>query len=126
MAGDPYRPCGVLVIVRPTATGFSPLAIPVSAAFLYAVAAILTQAKCANVPARTLAFWLNVTLLAVGIGASLMIRTTGLANLVRYPFLFGNWTVPDGNDWAVIVLLAGLMLGIGVGLRAPIRLRGHR
>jgi drug/metabolite transporter (DMT)-like permease len=109
---------GVLVIVRPLAAGFTPLALlPVLAALFYAVAAILTRAKCAAVPAVTVALWLNMVLLACGGVASVLIETgEGAFSSVGYPFLFGPWQVMDGADWRMIGALAILMIGIGIGL----------
>jgi len=108
---------GVLLIVRPAASGFTPLAlVPVAAAFLYAVAAALTRAKCSHVPAFTLALWLNLTVLAFGILASLLIAL--VADDVRnpYPFLFGPWTRMGGRDMALVALLAILMIAVSIGL----------
>ncbi len=108
---------GVLLIVQPTASGFTPWAlVPVVAAFLYAVAAVLTRAKCNEVPALTLALWLNVTLLLVGSVASLSIAHAGIGAGTNYPFLLGNWTSMDSRNWQVIIILAVLMIGISIGL----------
>jgi drug/metabolite transporter (DMT)-like permease len=108
---------GVLLIVQPAASGFTPLSlIPVTAAFLYAVAAVLTLAKCRQVPALTLALWLNLTLLAFGTLASLLIAYADIATDISYPFLFGNWSRMVGRDWQVIAILAVLMTGISIGL----------
>ena len=105
---------GVLLIVRPSASGFTPYAlIPVSAGFLYTVAAVITKAKCATVPAYSLALWLNIILLAVGAAASLLMRNFSFAVDIDYPFLFGTW---NSIDWLSIVALAILMIGISIGL----------
>ena len=109
--------CGVLLIVRPAAADFTPLSlVPVTAAFLYAAAAVLTRAKCAEVPALTLALWLNLTLLGAGVSASLSVAFTGIGADVGYPFLFGTWSTMDGRNWLVIAVLAVLMVGVSVGL----------
>lgn len=109
---------GVLLIVRPGAEGFTSLTLlPVGAALLYAVAAVVTRAKCADVPARTLATWLNVTLLVAGGVASLVVAVAaGNGADDAYPFLFGVWQTMGPPEWLTIVVLAGLMLGIGIGL----------
>lgn len=105
---------GVLLIVRPAAADFSPFAlIPVSAGFLYALAAVITRSRCAAVPAFTLALWLNVTLFALGATASLLIAGFGAGSGIDYPFLFGTWSV---TSWPVVILLAVLMIGISIGL----------
>lgn len=109
---------GVLLIVRPFAAGFSLLTLlPVAAAALYALAAVLTRAKCAQIPATTLALWLNLTFLALGGAASLALsvpQATGA--LPAYPFLFATWQPMDPQDWGLILGLAALMVVIGIGL----------
>ncbi|AZO10375.1 MULTISPECIES: DMT family transporter [unclassified Mesorhizobium] len=108
---------GVLLIVRPAASGFTPLAlVPIVAAFLYALAAVLTRAKCSHVPALTLTLWLNLVLLAFGSVASLSIAYAGIGSAMHYPFLSASWATMDGHNWQVIFILAGLMVGISVGL----------
>jgi len=108
---------GVLLIVRPATAAFTPLAlIPASAALLYAIAAVITRMKCAAVPARILALWLNLTLLACGGAASLLILVTGPFVETSYPFLFATWQPVSRADWQVTMVLSALMIGIGVGL----------
>ena len=105
---------GVLLIVRPAASDFTPFVlIPVSAGLLYAVAAVVTKAKCVSVPAYALALWLNVTLLAFGIVVSLLMDYASLGADIDYPFLFGPWSA---TDWPTIGTLAILMIGISIGL----------
>lgn len=108
---------GVLLIVRPAASDFTPLSlIPVSAALLYAAAAVLTRAKCAATPALTLALWLNLTLFAFGGLASLVIVWTGGGAEAGYPFLFGDWSPMTAGDWRLIAVLALLMVAVSIGL----------
>ena len=108
---------GVLLIVRPAAADFTPLSLlPVTAALLYAAAAVLTRAKCAEVPALTLALWLNVTLFAFGTAASLLVAYAGVGAGAGYPFLFGEWSRMGGRNWQVIAVLAVLMIGVSIGL----------
>jgi len=108
---------GVLLIVRPAASDFTPLSlIPVSAALLYAIAAVLTRAKCAATPALTLALWLNLTLFAFGGLASLLIVWTGGGADAGYRFLFGDWSPMSGSDWRQIGVLALLMIAVSIGL----------
>ncbi|TPI60839.1 DMT family transporter [Mesorhizobium sp. B3-1-7] len=106
---------GVLLIVRPTAGGFSPLPlIPVAAALLYAIAAVLTRAKCAGETPMTMALWLNATLLIAGCIASLAIGLAG--PWPAYPFLFGNWAAMGPREWRIIVILAALIIAVSIGL----------
>ncbi len=107
---------GVLIILRPLASGFTALALlPVGAAFLYALAAILTRAKLAAIPAVTLALWLNLACLLAGGAAGFAIHA-GLVPPVDYPFLFGRWHGMTPRDWQTVAALAILMIGIGIGL----------
>lgn len=108
---------GVLLIVRPAAADFQPLAlIPVAAAFFYAVAAVVTRAKCAQVPARTLALWLNLALLTCGGMASLLVFFVPPTLSAAYTFLFATWQTMTGTDAGMILALSALMVGIGIGL----------
>jgi len=105
----------VLLIVRPAAAGFSPLPlIPVAAAFLYAIAAIVTRAKCRRETPMTMALWLNITLLIAGTIASLAIGFAG--PLPAYPFLFGSWTAMGMREWQIIAILAVLIVAVSIGL----------
>lgn len=108
---------GVLFVVRPAAPDFRPLAlIPVGAALLYAIAAVLTRARCARVPAPTLAVWLNLTLLATGGLASLLITCLRIGSAASYPFLLAGWGQMSTSNWQTIIVLAVLMIGISIGL----------
>lgn len=107
---------GVLAILRPGTEAFTPLAlVPVAAALLYALAAIVTRAKCAEDSPLVLALALNYALLAVGAAA-----TGALLALPPvpwdYPFLLGPWIPMGGREWGVILVLGLLIVGIGVGL----------
>ncbi len=65
---------GVLIVLRPGGDTFSVAALlPVLAAILYALAAIITRARCAEERPLVLAFGLNIGLLAAG-----LIATAGL------------------------------------------------
>jgi drug/metabolite transporter (DMT)-like permease len=109
---------GVLVIVRPFGAAFSPVVLlPVVAAACYAGAAILTRARCAAVAPAVLGFWLNLAFLAVG-GAALLALSAGLTPPLDYPFLTGPWAPMTLRAWAVIAILALLMVGIAIGVAA--------
>lgn len=110
---------GVLVILRPGSAAFSPLTlIPVAAALLYALAAIITRAKCADEPPTLLALGLNVALLAVGSVATALIALWQplRTDAVAYPFLLGDWVAMGAREWTLIGLLAVLMVAISLGL----------
>ncbi|OBZ95534.1 hypothetical protein ADU59_08975 [Pararhizobium polonicum] len=108
---------GGLVIVRPAAADFSPLSLfPVVAAFLYAVAAVLTRAKCPTEKPLTMALWQNAMLLAFGCIASVAIVWSGTGLAYDYPFLLGRWTEMGVSEWRIILILAALILGVSIGL----------
>ncbi|MBZ8133983.1 DMT family transporter [Afifella sp. IM 167] len=112
---------GVAVMLRPGGEAFAPLALlPVLSGFFYALAAILTRAKCRSQSAAALAFALNGALLAAGLLASLvlaLLRPGG--DLLRAaPFLLGGWAPMGAPDWALILFLAALIVFIGLGLAA--------
>ncbi|SFU21817.1 DMT family transporter [Mesorhizobium sp. YR577] len=108
---------GVLVIVRPATADFSPLSLlPVVAAFLYAVAAVLTRARCPMEEPLTMALWLNAILLALGCIASVAVAWSGTGLAYDYPFLLGRWAEMDAGQWRIIFTLAALIIGVSIGL----------
>jgi drug/metabolite transporter (DMT)-like permease len=110
---------GVLAILRPATDAFSPLAlIPVIAALLYALAAIITRAKCSNASPMLLALALNFSLLALGAAATAAIALWRPApsEAALYPFLLGYWVTMGAAEWGVAALLAALMIAISLGL----------
>ncbi|WP_353213920.1 DMT family transporter [Salinisphaera hydrothermalis] len=108
---------GVLLVVEPGASAFQPLAlVPLGAALFYAVAAVVTQARCRATSAATLAVWLNLSLLLWGALASILIASTKVGSALDYPFLLGHWGTMSPGDWRTIIVLALLMIGISVGL----------
>lgn len=110
---------GVLVILRPGTHAFSwAMLVPVLAALLYALAAIITRAKCAEEAPLALALALNLALLAVGaIGSAVVLLWhPSAAQAAVYPFLLGYWIAMGPREWAVILVLALLIIVIGAGL----------
>jgi len=110
---------GVLVILRPATDGFSYLAlIPIGAALLYALAAIITRTKCREETPMVLALALNFSLMAVGVAATALISVwrPSASEASAYPFLLGQWVAMGSREWGIVSLLAVLMVGISVGL----------
>lgn len=110
---------GVLFIIRPGSDAFSLAAlIPVAAAVFYAIAAVITRTKCADERPIVLALGLNYTLLMVGTVATIGLAALNLSPESQsiYPFLIGNWVPMASREWAVVTILAFLIVGIGVGL----------
>lgn len=106
---------GLLLIVRPFAAAFTPLILmPILAALFYAIAAILTRARCADTPVLVLALWLNIACLAFGLAIG------AVRGLIMTPewagFIFGPWHSMAGSDWGMILVLCVLIIGIAIGL----------
>lgn len=106
----------VLVILRPDTDAFSLyMLVPVLAGLLYALAAIITRAKCIDEHPLALAIMLNLTLVVFGLLASIVVFFAQ-PMLGGYPFLLGNWISMGAFEWGVIASLALLMVIIGTGL----------
>ncbi|WP_151117051.1 DMT family transporter [Hypericibacter adhaerens] len=110
---------GVLLVIRPAAADFSPLAlIPVGSALLYALAAIITRSKCAAEAPPVLGLALNLGLLILGGAMSALLASwqPSLPDGAAYPFLLGPWGTTGLREWGILAVLAVLMLGISIGL----------
>jgi drug/metabolite transporter (DMT)-like permease len=110
---------GVLTILRPGSESFSyAMLIPVIAALLYALAAIITRTKCVAEAPVVLALSLNIALLAVGAAASaaIMLWRPSAVQAAIYPFLLGYWVPMGLREWGIILALALLITAIGAGL----------
>jgi len=108
---------GVLFVVRPSGEAFSVLSlIPVIAALLYAVAAVITRAKCASEASASLAISLNVALIVCGLLASIWARYWPTVHADTYPFLFGQWAEFDAETLGILTVMAILIVGVSLGL----------
>jgi drug/metabolite transporter (DMT)-like permease len=111
---------GVLVILRPGADEFSSWTIlPVAAAVFYALTALVTRTRCASDSPLVLGLAVHASLLVVGIVGSLVIVV--LRPVASDPFLLGNWTAMDAQDWAVMAAL-----GIAQGLASAAAARAYQ
>ncbi len=110
---------GVLLIIRPGSGDFSLLVLlPVLSGLLYALAAILTRDRCQHDTPVELAVSLNIVLLTTGVVFSLAVLIWQPTGTFLPPFLSGTWTAMTWREWALITVLAALIIGIGVGLAA--------
>ena len=108
---------GVLLVVQPNGADFTVLSlIPIIAAFLYAVAAVLTRAKCAEEAPASLAVSLNAALILCGIGAILWLWVFPSPFAPIYPFLFGTWAPLDIRTVGILCVMAALIIAVSVGL----------
>ena len=100
---------GVLIIVRPDSQGFNAyVLLPLLAAIFYALAMILTRTKCLHENPKVLAINLNMTFIAMGIIATIIISVVQPSTQVKQlnPFLLSEWTQMDLNAWLVMAVLA--------------------
>lgn len=107
---------GLVLIVRPFGANFTPVEIlPVTAAFCYACAAVLTRARCMHVSPAAMAFWLNVAFLGIGVlGIAALKLLTPIP--LDFPFLLADWKRMAAQDWIVLAALCGLMIGVAIGV----------
>jgi drug/metabolite transporter (DMT)-like permease len=106
---------GVIVILRPGGDAFTLWALlPVLAALLYALAAIITRNRCPTESPFVLALALNTGLLVAGI-----IGSFGVVLLVPESsdgFLLRRWLPMDLNDWAIMAAFGIVMVAVAAGV----------
>ena len=102
---------GVLVILRPAADGFSPVALlPVLAAIFYALAAVITRSKCADENSLSVAMGLNLCLVLTGAVGVVSIMFLSSVENPAFPFLQSPWIAMSGWTMVIIVLLGILLV----------------
>lgn len=109
---------GVLLILKPEADGFNGYALlPLVSAVLYALAMILTRTKCREENPLVLSLSLNVSFVAIGLLATLLIAVVGgPAHEARgTSFLFGEWSIMGKTEWFSMILLAAAVIIGSVG-----------
>lgn len=106
---------GLLLIVKPFGAAFTPLILmPIAAAGFYAVAAILTRARCATVTPLAIAFWLNLACLVAGLALGAGHEALPAPDWAS--FITGPWHAMTPRDWAMIAALAALILVLSISL----------
>ena len=96
---------GVLVAVNPWGSELSPAALlAIAAAFLYAIAALVTGRRCQNEDPVALA--LNLNLVLVVCGAIGVLTLLVFAPAHADGFVFSAWPSLQPADWGLIVFLA--------------------
>ena len=102
---------GVLVILRPAAGSFSPVALlPVLAAIFYALAAVITRSKCADENPLSVAMGLNLCLVVTGASGIVGAIFLSSAENPAFPFLQSPWMAMSGRTMAIIALLGILLV----------------
>jgi drug/metabolite transporter (DMT)-like permease len=108
----------VLLILKPAAGNFNGYALlPLISAILYALAMILTRTKCREENPLVLSLSLNVSFVAVGLMATLLIAMVGgpFAAAQDTSFLFGEWSIMGKTEWLIMALLAAAVIIGSVG-----------
>jgi drug/metabolite transporter (DMT)-like permease len=106
---------GVLVILRPGTDRFSAwLLLPLLAAMLYALAAIVTRTRCSTESPLMLALSLHLCLLVVGVLGTIAVAVAGPQ--VSDPFLLGSWSPMGPRDWALMAALGAVVVVVAVGV----------
>ena len=110
---------GVVAILRPGTEAFSSLTLlPIGSALFYALAAIVTRARCRAEKPLVLSLALNIFLLAAGAIAAgvLAVWTPAASQAAAYPFLLGAWAAMGAPEWVIVALLAILMVAVSAGV----------
>jgi drug/metabolite transporter (DMT)-like permease len=110
---------GILAILRPGTDAFSYLTLlPIASALAYALAAIVTRARCIEERPLVLSLALNICFMIVGAVATAAVAVWAPAEsrAAAYPFLLGHWTTMGIREWEVILLLAVLIVAISAGV----------
>ncbi len=98
--------------------GFNGYALlPLVSAILYALAMILTRTKCREENPLVLSLGLNVSFVAIGLLATLLIATIGGPGdeAQGTSFLFGEWSIMGKTEWLSMALLAAAVIIGSVG-----------
>ncbi|TYC61004.1 DMT family transporter [Rhodobacterales bacterium] len=96
---------GVLAMVRPDAGAATPaMILPLLAAFLYAVSAMITGAKCRAQAPLAMAVNLNLVLSGAGLCLIVLLAVTGTDR--EDGFLRAIWPVLGPGDWGVLIATA--------------------
>ena len=100
---------GVLLVLGPQAADLNAyVLLPIVSAVLFALAMIITRAKCRKDNALILSLELNVSFILFGVLGTLLVEILGPAEseVARNQFLFGQWSAMEVTEWFVMALLA--------------------
>jgi drug/metabolite transporter (DMT)-like permease len=110
---------GVLLIVRPGTEAFSWMTLlPVLSAVFYALAAVVTRAKCVGENPLVLSLALNLSFLVVGAIGTAAVALWGAAVVPEGTdrFFLGGWAPLDSRAWAILAGMAVLIVAISAGV----------
>lgn len=97
---------GVVIILRPGTAAFEPVSLlPLAAAILYATLHVITRRIGGTERASTMAFYIQLTFIAVSGGIGLAVGDGALAGAAHpsVAFLLRAWNWPATGDWWLIV-----------------------
>jgi drug/metabolite transporter (DMT)-like permease len=109
---------GVVLILKPTPDGFNRYALlPLIAAILYALTAILSRTKCLDEHPLVLSLGANCSFIAIGLVATLLIPIFGGSTdeVQKASFLFGEWSIMGATEWLTMAILAAALIIGSVG-----------
>lgn len=110
---------GVVVLLQPGTDAFSGWALlPVLGAAFYAMAHIITRAKCQEVPLAAIALSQNAMMLLSGVLVSLLIVVLGTPSELTadYPYIFETWSSVGSKEWFILAVLAGFSIVLALML----------
>ncbi|MEM7213285.1 MAG: DMT family transporter [Pseudomonadota bacterium] len=110
---------GVIVLLQPGTDAFSVWGIlPVIGAAFYALAHIITRAKCQDFPLTAIALSQNLMMLLAGLSVSVVLLLARPPNdlVDAYPYIFDAWSAIDATDWLILLVLAGFSIGLAMML----------
>lgn len=110
---------GVLILLQPGTDAFSPWALlPLAGAVFYALAHVMTRARCQDIPPAAMALSVNLIMLAGGLAVSAIALLFGPQDeLARSnPYLFGGWSRLGTSEWLFLGTLAILTVAISIGI----------
>jgi drug/metabolite transporter (DMT)-like permease len=92
--------------------------LPIGSALFYALAAIVTRARCGGERPLVLSLTLNISLFAAGALATGVIAVwePSASLTAAFPFLLGPWAPMGAREWGIVGLLAVLMVGVSAGV----------
>ena len=108
---------GVLILLKPGTDAFSPWALlPIIGAAFYAIAHIITRAKCQHISLAALSLSQNFMMFMAGVVVSIFMATFIFQSEIAdaYPYIFGVWSTVDLEDWLVLLLLAAFAVVVGM------------
>ncbi|WP_417711006.1 DMT family transporter [Roseibium aggregatum] len=101
---------GVVILLRPGVGDVSPVVVlPLLAGFFYALAAVITSARCRYVPPLALAFNLNLVLAGSGGVYVAVLHLVSASDGAG--FLLSAWPALSLSGWGLLMLL-GLLLAV--------------